>query len=271
MYLAYWGLKSRPFDPAFVRALYYPAAPHQAALHRLCYVRENRLGAAALVGPPGVGKSLLVQLWLEQRAAQDVALVLRWPLFSGDDLLAWLAAELPGDGPAAALQSSELLRRVEHKLSALAAASRRVTLVVDDAHLITPAATWEAWRLLLNQADADGPLLTLCLVGQPALLTTLSRMPDWEQRLAVKCVLRGLAAEEAASYVQRRLQAAGAQRELFAQAALDRLHELSQGIPRRINRLADLALLGAYARELPQVSAECVDEAAADLLLSAAN
>jgi general secretion pathway protein A len=46
---------------------------------------------------------------------------------------------------------------------------------------------------------------------------------------------------------------------------MQRIHSLSQGVPRRINLLCDRALLCAYARGKPQVDLAIVDKAAAEV------
>ena len=48
-------------------------------------------------------------------------------------------------------------------------------------------------------------------------------------------------------YVEHRMSAAGARKRIFVESALQALFECSGGVPRRINRLADLALLVGYA------------------------
>jgi general secretion pathway protein A len=161
------------------------------------------------------------------------------------------------------------LQRIEVALARARDDQRRVLVIIDEAHLIQQVEPWETLRLLLNLGDADGRDLCLLLVGQPGLLSRIQRMPAWEERLAVKCLLRPLAMEETMSYVQRRLVAAGASGEPFTTGALETLHELSGGVPRRINRLADLCLLLGYAEELAQLGPAHVEAAAEDLALTA--
>jgi type II secretory pathway predicted ATPase ExeA len=76
--------------------------------------------------------------------------------------------------------------------------------------------------------------------------------------VAVRCLLGPLTQDEAATYLTGRLQAAGATRRLFDDDAIRALYLAADGLPRRLNRLADLALLIAYAREQDQPDAETV-------------
>ena len=128
-------------------------------------------------------------------------------------------------------------------------------LVLDEAHLLDSVHTFEALRLLLNIEPGGVPALTLLLVGQPAILPTLDRMPQWEERLAVKCLLRAFSEAETAAYVEHRLRVAGAVRSIVEADAMSTLHALTHGLARRINRLCDLALLVGFAEEQPTLDA----------------
>ena len=67
-------------------------------------------------------------------------------------------------------------------------------------------------------------------------------MPELEERLAVKCLVRRFKLEETMGYIQHRLSAAGAKEPIFTDGALEAIHQETHGVPRRINRLCDLAL-----------------------------
>ena len=75
-------------------------------------------------------------------------------------------------------------------------------------------------------------------------------------------LLKPLEEQETADYVIHRLHAAGATRAIFTDDALQAVHRLSQGIPRRINRLCDLAMVVGFAERKPTIDAshlEAVD------------
>jgi general secretion pathway protein A len=94
------------------------------------------------------------------------------------------------------------------------------------------------------------------LVGQTGILPTLDRMAQLEERLGVKCLLRPFSAAETAEYVVHRLHAAGAGEAIFDPDAMAEIHRLTHGIPRRINRLCDLALLIGYAEQRKSLLAD---------------
>jgi general secretion pathway protein A len=143
--------------------------------------------------------------------------------------------------------------------------NRHPVIVVDEAHLIEDFQVFQALRLLLNFQQGKKCRFSLIFVGQNELLNTVRRLGQLEERLSVKCLLRPLSAEETTAYVTCRLEAAGAPRPIFEPAAMQPLYELSGGVPRRINRLCDLALLVGFADESETITAEQVEAVAEEL------
>jgi len=106
---------------------------------------------------------------------------------------------------------------------------------------------------LLNFATKGPPDLSLLFVGGAEVLLDLPA--GLADRLAARCLLGPLAEVESSAYIVGRLAAAGASSSLFSPDALITLHRAALGLPRRLNRIADLALLIAYARDLAAVDA----------------
>lgn len=268
MYESHWQLRTRPFESSAEPDFYYPAECHQGALLKLRYVVESRQGAALLCGDHGSGKTMIIELLKGQLPAECKPVAhLVFPQMPAADLLAYLAEEL-GGGPTpvggASVQHS--VRALQNLLTAAVERGEHPLVIIDEAHLIEDAAVWEALRLLLNFRHAGKPLLTLLLVGQLPLLSALERMPSWEERLAVKCLLKPLTSEETACYLQHRLKTAGSTAEVFTPNAVEALFKLSGGLPRRINRLADLALVIGYAEELTSISTKEIDAVCGEIV-----
>lgn len=268
MYETYWHLKQKPFENAADPRFYYPAESHQAALLKLRYAIENRRGAGLLVGPSGAGKTLVATMlrgMLGEQYAPFVHLV--FPQMSSADLLAYLADEMIGDNSTAKTPDVQTsVRRIERFLASNVARDRHAVVAVDEAQLIGDTQTLEALRLLLNFEPNGKPALTLLLIGQPSILTTVERMPHWEERLGVKCLLRPFNESETAAYVEHRLRVAGSSQSIVDPEALPTLQELTNGIARRINRLCDLALLVGYAEEQSTLSASHFESVCRELV-----
>jgi general secretion pathway protein A len=266
MYEAYWRLEHRPFENTNDPRFYYPGESHQGTLLKLRYAVENRRGGAVLAGGSGTGKTLLVQALARQLNDSCQPFVqLVFPQMSAAELMAYLADELAAP-PSPGRGLDHTVRRIKQFLSDNESRDKHAVVVVDEAHLIDDVQSLEALRLLLNFQPRQRAALTLLLVGQPRILPIIDRMPGLEERLAIKCLLRPLTLEETVSYVSHRLNSAGAKQQIFEPRALETLHALTHGLPRRINRLADLALLIGYAEGRSAISAEQIESVAQELV-----
>lgn len=268
MYESYWQLQQKPFDRLAEIGAYYPCETHQGAMLKLRYAIETHRAAALLVGEAGLGKSLVAQL-LQQRMAEGIGpwVWVRYPQLSAVEMLAAVADGFdPDQAGVADIRPDTSFRRIGDALAANYIHGHHAVLVIDEAQAIPHGETLEALRLLTNLTVNDESLLTILLVGQPTLLPRLDRSQAFEQRLSVKCMLRPFTLEETVSYVTCRLTAAGAQREIFDNSALEALQRLCQGNARRINRLADLALLVGYAEEVPVITGLQIETVSDDLV-----
>lgn len=249
MYEDYWQLATKPFEPTADAKFRFTSATQQAALHKLRYAIESRRGAALLAGPSGVGKTLLTDI-LREQLGDNIGKFVRvvFPLMSSRDFLVYLAEQLgtpPADPPQHTIEES--LRRLEFAFQENIRHSQHAVIVVDEAHLLEDSGLLETLRLLLNlQADGQSAF-TLLLLGQTSLLSAMQRYAALDERLDMKMLLQPLSAEETAAYIQHRLQAAGATREIFTADALQIAHQLTGGVHRQLNRLCDLALVVGFA------------------------
>jgi general secretion pathway protein A len=250
MYESYWQLRQKPFDNTADPQFYFPGEPHQAALLKLRYAVENRRGGALLAGAAGTGKTLVAAMLrtvLGESCSPFVRLL--YPQMPTDELMAYLADALDGAAQASGNGLHDSVRRIEHALDESTRRGRHLVLLVEEAHLIEDPHTLETLRLLLNFGGDGAAAMTLILAGQPGILPILQRMPQLEERLGVKCLLRPFTVQETAEYVAHRLRAAGATRTIVEPEAIPILHELTRGVARQINRLCDLALLIGFAEE----------------------
>jgi len=142
---------------------------------------------------------------------------------------------------------------------------RRVLIVVDEAHLLSPAQL-EELRLLSNQdMDSSSPFAGI-LVGQPTLARQL-RMGTFaalDQRIATRYHIKAMDLAESAAYLRHQLSLVGRDEPLFADDAIARLHRVANGLPRALNNAATAALIAAAAGGKDLVDDACAKKAAAE-------
>ena len=143
-------------------------------------------------------------------------------------------------------------------------------LVVDEAHLLS-AELLEEIRLLTNLETSQQKLLQIVLAGQPELDQKLDshELRQLKQRIAMRCHLEPLSANETREYMSRRLRIAGAPvaGETFSGPAIEAVFLHSRGIPRLINTICENALLAGYAKHAATITSEIIDGVARDLRL----
>ncbi|MBS0376018.1 MAG: AAA family ATPase [Proteobacteria bacterium] len=267
MYTSFFGLAEKPFaitpDPRYL----YLSERHAEALAHLLYGIDDAGGFVQLTGEVGTGKTTMVRSFLGRLPAHaEVALILN-PRVSPEEFLLAICDELGvavSDGARGSVKAIvDLLNR---RLLDAHAGGRRVVVIVDEAQQLG-ADVLEQVRLLTNLETATQKLLQIILVGQPELREVLARndLRQLAQRITGRYHLDPLSRPETAAYVRHRLKVAGASGEIFTAGALAELHRLARGVPRLVNVIADRALLGAYTREEPRVTAPLVRHAASEV------
>lgn len=261
MYETWYGLRERAFkktpDPRYL----YLGESHEEALEQLQFAVEE-MELALLTGEVGSGKTLVSRALVDRLGERyEVGMILN-PRLSPAQFLRATALELGVEHPRA--QVALLLDQIQARLLALDQAGRAAVLIVDEAHLIPRATTFEEIRLLTNFQLDDRNLISIVLVGQSELRERLRHRAyrALVQRIGADFQLRPLTPAEAAGYVAHRLRVAGAARAIFSPAAVERLHAASGGVPRVLNHLATQALIEGMAR-----GREAVDSAEVEAVL----
>ena len=267
MYAPFYGLRQAPFsiapDPRFL----FMSEAHREALAHLLYGVSGGGGFVLLTGEIGAGKTTVGRCFLDQIPTHcDVAYVFN-PKLTVIELLQTVCAEFGIDGVDGARSVKDYVDPLNARLLRAHAAGRSSVLIIDEAQSLS-AEVLEQLRLLTNLETAERKLLQIVLIGQPELRELLAR-PELEQlaqRVIARYHLPALTETQTGQYLRHRLAVAGLQGELpFDAAALRRIHALCGGVPRRINLLADRALLGGYAGGRRRVDRGIVERAAREV------
>lgn len=271
MYEPYWKLTHKPFGYRVSAEDLYRSAAVQTALLRLRYCIENNAGACMLLGPSGVGKTSLIRLLRHEGESLRPFVHLAVPRLSADEISQAVVTELTDKPNADGRTAEAFLTVLPAELRRHATKERHPIVVLDEAHLMSSDTLNDVVLPLLNLVENDLDLqLTVILAGQPVLGSHVARNAQLRDRVAVSAVMSGLTRNEADDYLKSRLKAAGCDREIFTGEAIDALMNLSQGTPRLLNRLCDMALLVGYSDQIETIGAADIDALATEILPAAA-
>lgn len=255
MYLDHWGLREKPFENTPDRRFLYPSENHRDGLRRLLYAIHEEKGCAMLSGEYGCGKTVLVRAVISSLdvGGFEIALI-NYPYFDRTSFLKEVAHQFgreSGERPRV-----ELFRDLSQFFYQNVMQGKRSLLIIDEAQIIEDPQVFEELRLILNIQLEDRFLINVLLVGQPELREKTMLYPQLDQRIAIKWHLHRFDHANTAAYIRHRLKVAGCERPIFSDEALYLVHKISNGVPRRINNVADLCLLEAAGRELAMVDGE---------------
>jgi len=253
MYFTHFGLRQAPFsitpDPAF----FFGGNTRGDMLAALLYAVAHGEGIVKVTGEVGSGKTMLCRM-LERRLPPHVdVLWLVNPNLAPGEVPYAIAAELGLD--ASGGRGDQVLRQLNDELIARHAAGRQVVLLVEEAQAM-PLESLEAVRLLTNLETSRHKLLQIVLFGQPELDAHLAlpRMRQLAERITHSFFVPALPPGQVGTFLAFRLRTAGhPDGALFTADSTRRIARASRGIIRRINILADKALLAAYADDAATV------------------
>lgn len=267
MYSGFFGFNSPPFSIAPNPDFMFLSPRHAEALAHLRFGLGDAGGFVLLTGEVGTGKTTVSRSLLQELDEQtDVAFILN-PTLSELELLAAICDELKIRYKKTDASLKLLGDKITQRLQKNHDAGKKTILIIDEAQHLQPAVL-EQLRLLTNLETNTKKLLQVILIGQPELQQLLQRndLRQLAQRITARYHLLPLNISEVQQYVRFRLKVAGCERPVFNDKAVKKLYELSGGIPRLLNLLADRALLAAYGKQQAVVDAKEVQRAAAEIL-----
>jgi len=263
MYEEYFGFKEKPFNIAPDPDYLYLSRKHQNAITSLDFGLVDDAGLILFTGDIGTGKTTLIHHILRKIGVDFTVAVVFNTNVDADQLLGIILQEFglnaDSDNKAAAIKT------LSRFLIDLRSRNKRPLLIIDEAQSLSLDALEEI-RLLSNLQDGSTMLLQIMLVGQPELKERLKSpsMASLTQRIAVNYHLKPFEREETAQYIAHRLKTAGGRTDLFTDAAIDRVHRMTHGIPRSINILCHAALVYGFADDLTTIDVPVLEEIMSD-------
>jgi len=254
MYLEHFGLATNPFGLSPKLDFLYRSGAFEESIAHLLYGLDNSEAIVMITGPIGAGKTMAIQSFLSHLGSHfHFALVTNTRLTSLE-LLKLVLEDLEVSFPERP-DKSDLLIRFKDFLIESGREGKRVLIVIDEAQNLD-ADVLEEIRLLTNLGQGEGQPVQVILLGQPELEAKVNAdgLAQLRQRIRVHYHLEPLSRQELGSYIRHRMSVAGCEKEVFENKALDRIFQLSGGIPRLVNSLAGDALLATFVAGKKTVS-----------------
>ncbi len=266
MYCKYYGLKERPFNVTSDPAFFFSSKKHKEAISHLLYGVSQRKGIVVLTGEIGTGKTTICRFFLNQVGKNVKTAFILNPTFSEVQLLESIIRDF-GINTKDKTKLGMVLE-LNNFLLRESTAGNNLVLIVDEAQNLKPGLL-EQIRLLSNLETEKDKLLQVILVGQPELNERLNLydLRQLRQRIMVRYHIGPLDNDEISSYINWRLEIAGAENSrqiAFSAEAVDIISRFSGGTPRLINMICDRALLAGFVSETSLIDfniiKKCVDE-----------
>jgi type II secretory pathway predicted ATPase ExeA len=246
LYLDHFGLDEPPFRITPHTDFFFDGADRGATLDALLYAILHDEGIVKVSGEVGSGKTMLCRVLMERLPEHVEIIYLANPSLARDEILQAIADDLKAEFSKNRITVA--LRELEEHLIGLYANGRRVVILIDEAHAM-PEETLEQVRLLSNLESNRHKLLQIVLFGQTELDAVLDKisMRQLKDRITHSFRMQPLSEAEVGKYLSFRMRAAGYRGpDVFSARAVSMIAKAASGLTRRVNILADKALLAAY-------------------------
>jgi len=249
LYLKHFGFKEAPFRITPTTDFFYGGGRRGEILHALQYAINVGEGIIMVTGEVGSGKTMMLRSLMQKLEDNIDIIYITNPSLSGREILYHICEDL---GLRADTQHrSDTVRLLQSELIERHAKKRKVIAFIDEAQAM-PDESLEEIRLLSNLETSRDKLLQIALFGQPELEDKMANqnMRQLRERITVKLKLHPFGRDDVREYIATRLRAAGYNGPpIFSKDACRLIANVSQGLSRRINVLADKALLSASSRD----------------------
>ncbi|MFO0687615.1 MAG: AAA family ATPase [Myxococcota bacterium] len=264
-HLHHFGLSQDPFSNESDLRLYVDTPSHRDAQRRVERGLRQHKGLTLLTGEGGMGKTLLARRMLdglEEEIFEATLLVMLPGAADAMGIFQRFARQLGADEPAR--DRAGVLSQIFERLAIVREDGRHAVLIVDDAQVMSPQVFAELGGLLSLEYE-DRRLMSMLLVGSPALDRQIRGDASLFPRVDVRVRIQPLDLRSATAYLMHRLSVARGRPELIPGATMEALYKFGRGRPRLLNTLADNALFEAYLAGRHAIEPGDVERAAADL------
>lgn len=257
-YLTYWRLSRSPFSPGHPTVDYFVSGSIGDAMTRVEFLVQHNRRLGLLFGPHGVGKSSFIRYFIgrSSRFPKHLPGLVDMAGTTPDLLARRFRDALWGDpGLDRFVQDASLgrtLHEVDELIVANNAVGRQPILFVDNADEVGED-VFQTLGIILRRPGNWSALLAV----DESLLVEIPRriLEECDVRVDLPAWDLGLTAE----YIETQIANLGNRDDIFSAQGITRIHELGEGIPKRMFQLAEIALAVGAERRVESIDAELID------------
>ena len=242
-YLEKFGLKEAPYTTNPDERYLFLTDAHNEAIQMSARIIQNKEGAGLTVGEKGTGKTTIMRRIISLLSTQDNFKVAVIETAGHSPTPYQLVKEILESFEVTCVGRDTKTRNDQLKEFLLInfKTNKTCVLLIDEAQQLS-AKLLEALRGYLNfETPRGGKLLQILLFAMPNINRRLPYAPSLRNRL-VKTILKKMDRNETEDMLRWRFQQAGGKLFPFEEEAIDTLFKLSQGNPRTICGISQLAL-----------------------------
>ena len=262
-YLRHWKLRTSPFRPPQSYHETFVGGSVEEAIARGEFLIAQRKKLGLLVGPSGVGKSVLVNHLAQKRllkATDEHFCIARMLGQTPFDIVGQILRQLDPESYGESASVEQNVLRISDTVLSWRTVGHHTIIVFDESTGISDSGL----DLFARLCRIPGVTTMLCVTEE-----SLVDLPRWviemnELRIDVPAWDLG----QVADYFDFAVSSAGGDANIFDAQAMTRIQELADGIPRRIAQIADLSLVSGAVRRCEHVDAGIVEEVCNEFTLS---
>ncbi|HTY13342.1 MAG TPA: AAA family ATPase, partial [Candidatus Omnitrophota bacterium] len=235
-----FGWRRNPFTLDIMPNLF---TGYQSQVETVLEKIYQKSGHIMITGNKGAGKTTLLK-WLADKLKDDFhTIYIPRPTDDFDDLLEYMATSLK-------VKKTRDKKFSIYDIEAIASSSNKnILLLLDEAHEFTA----EFERPLRSLGDLNG--VSFVLAGLPETVEKIKNLSaPFYDRIVEKVVLEHLTAEETRDLIKKRIENVGGEEtKPFTHEALLKIHDLGQGVPRKILKVCDWIVTDAIRHDLDSI------------------